>query len=630
MLGLVMDTPRKAYEVIVVGGGHAGCEAALAAARMGCYSLLITFRIDGIGAMSCNPAIGGIAKGQVAREIDALGGEMGVNTDKTAIHFRMLNGSKGPAVRSPRAQTDRHAYARSMQQVLLAQPRLDILAAEVVELLFDGKRAIGVKTSAGNDYYAQAVVLTTGTFMNGLLHFGMSSSAGGRVEDKASIGLSESLRAAGLNLIRLKTGTTPRLKRDSIDWSRLQPQPGDEPTQRFSFRDSPPIENKVLCYITHTTETTHRHILGGLDRSPLYSGKITSVGPRYCPSIEDKVVRFPDRSRHQIFLEPESLETDWIYPNGISTSLPVDVQEAFVRTIPGLEAAEIIRPGYAVEYDCVVPTQLRHTLETRAIARLYCAGQINGTSGYEEAGGQGLLAGINAALAVQGRPPLVLGRHEAYIGVMIDDLVTRGVDEPYRLFTSRAEHRLLLRQDNADLRLTRYGHACGLISDEDMARVRDLERAIDAERVRLQSTRVRPPVDWRAESPSAATLQILLRRPDVTYDDLATLDPASANVPARVREQASIEVVYAGYIERQRHAAERLAAREAERIPEDFDYASLSGLSNEGRGKLLAVRPATLGQAARIPGLTPADLALLLIALRRRQRQEPIEQEAAR
>ena len=611
------------YKVIVVGAGHAGCEAALAAARMGCHTLLLTLNLDAVAQMSCNPAIGGLAKGHLVREIDALGGEMARNIDATGIQFRVLNTKKGPAVRASRAQADRDLYRSRMKQVVEAQAGLDLKQGQVVSLVVEGERVAGVETRDGLRFMSPTVILTTGTFMHGLIHVGLSHYPGGRAGEPPSEGLSDQLRSLGFAVGRLKTGTPPRLAAASIDFSELEEQPGDPNPKPFSADTLSLDRPQVPCHITYTNERTHEVIRGGLDRSPLYSGVIEGVGPRYCPSIEDKVVRFPEKDHHQIFLEPEGLTSGEVYPNGVSTSLPVDVQLAYLRTMKGLERVEIMRPGYAIEYDYVDPIQLTSTLETKLLRGLYHAGQINGTSGYEEAAGQGLLAGINAALQVKGREPVVIGRDQGYLGVLVDDLVNLGAREPYRMFTSRAEYRLLLREDNADQRLSPLGREIGLLTDARWERFSAKLAALERGHVCLQRVRVSPgnrEVLSRLglqDLKNGASLEDLLRRPEIGIDDLSFLDPELAGLSEEVRVELETEVKYAGYIRRQREQVERFKRLESLVIPRSFDYEAVNGLSAEVLEKLMKVVPRTLGQAGRIPGVTPAAIAILTVFLRR-------------
>ncbi len=620
-----MDFPAR-FDVIVVGGGHAGTEAALAAARMGVRTLLVSHNIETLGQMSCNPAIGGIGKSHLVKEIDALGGAMARATDLGGIQFRVLNSRKGPAVRATRAQTDRLLYKAAIREMLENQDNLWLFQQAVDDLIMDGERVAGVVTQMGLRFEAAQVVLTAGTFLAGTIHIGLQNYGGGRAGDPASVTLSQRLRELPLRIERLKTGTPPRIDARSVDFSVMTAQPGDTPTPVMSFLGSAADHpQQISCYITHTNERTHDIIRGGLDRSPMYTGVIEGIGPRYCPSIEDKITRFADKNSHQVFIEPEGLTTHELYPNGISTSLPFDVQLELVRSIRGMENAHIVRPGYAIEYDFFDPRDLKPSLETKVIPGLFFAGQINGTTGYEEAAAQGLLAGINAALRAQGRDSWCPRRDEAYIGVMVDDLITNGTSEPYRMFTSRAEYRLLLREDNADLRLTPIGRELGLVDDVRWSAFCAKQESITGELERLRTTFIHPakPEAEQLNSKLATgitreySLLELLRRPELTYSDIAELKEGAVDNPA-VAEQVEIQSKYQGYIERQAEEIDKLRRHEQTAIPVDIDYQSITGLSNEMRQKLGDIRPHTLGQASRIQGVTPAAISLLLIHLKKR------------
>ncbi len=601
------------HDVIVIGGGHAGAEAALAAARMGARTLLLTQNIESLGQMSCNPAIGGIGKGHLVREIDAMGGLMAQAADRAGIQWRILNASKGPAVRATRCQADRQLYKAAVRAILENQPNLTLFQSEVADLVINQGRVRGVVTLTGLTFHAASVVLTVGTFLAGRIHVGLTNYPGGRAGDAPSNPLAERLRSLPFRVGRLKTGTPPRLDGRTIDWSRLEVQPGDDPRPVFSFLgNAAQHPRQVPCHITYTNARTHDIIRAGLDRSPMYTGVIEGVGPRYCPSVEDKITRFADKSRHQIFLEPEGLDTTEVYPNGISTSLPFDVQVALVNSIEGLENTHIVRPGYAIEYDYFDPRDLQYSLETKFVEGLFFAGQINGTTGYEEAAAQGLLAGLNAARKAQGESAWWPQRHEAYLGVLVDDLITRGTAEPYRMFTSRAEHRLLLREDNADLRLTETGRRLGLVDDLRWAAFHAKRAAIETETARLSRLRVRLDAD------NTVTALEALRRPEMTYASLVELEAVGSAVsdPA-VAEQIEIQAKYAGYITRQQDEIARTRLYEDSVIPPELDYAQVVGLSNEVRQKLAGQRPATLGQAGRLPGITPAAVSILLLHLKK-------------
>jgi tRNA uridine 5-carboxymethylaminomethyl modification enzyme len=616
------------YDVIVVGAGHAGCEAAAAAANLGCRVLLCTMNMGTIGQMSCNPAMGGVAKGQIVREIDALGGYSGIVTDRTMIQFRMLNRSKGAAMYSPRAQSDRARFAEEWRYLLETTPNVHFWQETVTGLVVKDRRVTGVRTGMGKVFEGRTVVLTNGTFLNGIIHVGEKQFGGGRMGEKAATGLTEQLQELGFESGRMKTGTPPRIDGRTIDYSRLEVQPGDEPAGKFSYLDTPPLTDQLPCHITYTNRHTHRILKEGFAQSPMFSGRIQGLGPRYCPSIEDKITRFADKDRHQLFVEPEGRRTVEVYLNGFSSSLPEDVQDRALRTVPGFENARMFRPGYAIEYDFFPPHQLKLTLETQRIDNLYFAGQINGTTGYEEAGAQGIIAGINAALRVREQEPFILRRDEAYIGVLIDDLITKSTNEPYRMFTSRAEHRILLRQDNADLRLTDRAYAIGLATEERYQRFRAKKEGIEALRRFFRDCTVSPEdinpfLESRGESPITQRIRLekLLTRPGLSLDLLAPAVPALADClrayPAETAEQAEITLKYEGYIQKEYELVAKMTRLDELKLPPAFDYDKVGSLSNEARQKLKAVRPVTLGQASRISGIRVSDISVLMVYLGR-------------
>ena len=624
-----MNTYHKQYDVLVVGAGHAGCEAALAAARMGCETLIVTINLDTIAKMSCNPAIGGLAKGHLVKEIDALGGEMAKNIDKTGIQFRQLNTKKGPAVRSSRAQADKYAYQSEMKRVLERQPRLDIKQLLVDELLTENGVCIGILGHTQTAYLAKTVILTTGTFLKGLVHLGDVSYSAGRAGESSAEKLSDSFLNLGFEIGRLKTGTPPRVNAHTVNFDVMEIQPGDAQPRPFAFSTDKITQPQMPCHLTYTNEKTHQIIRDNLHRSAMYSGRITGIGPRYCPSIEDKVVRFADKDRHQVFVEPEGRDTDEIYLNGISASLPEDVQVDMVHSIKGLENAEIMRFAYAVEYDFAPATQLYPTLETKRVENLYFAGQLNGTTGYEEAAAQGLMAGINAAQKVHDEEPLILDRSQAYIGVLIDDLVTKDIREPYRMFTSRAEYRLELREDNADLRLTEMGHQINLVEADTYERFQIKRKLVEEEKNRLEQMRLKPSHDTQTLLKSAGISEIgqptslaeLLKRPEIHYEQIKHIAPNSQPLPEAVEEQVEIQIKYEGYIHRQTSQIQQFKKMEHFRIPDNFDYASVHSLKTEACEQLAKIRPISVGQASRIPGVSPADISILMVWVEQYKRQ---------
>jgi len=616
----------KIHEVIVIGAEHAGCEAALSAARIGCKVLVLTANIDTIGLMSCNPSVGGVGKGHLVKEIDALGGEMAKAADFSAIQYRRLNTRKGAAVQATRIQADRQLYRSYMRSALESEKNIDIKQRMVEGFIAEGDSVVGIKTNLGEEFYADAVVVTPGTFPNGLIHIGMTQISAGRAGEAAATGISKSFDDLGFKLGRLKTGTPPRFDGRTINWNATTEQPGDVNPVMFSFSNKETINKQLPCHITYTSEKTHEVIRNNLDKSPLYSGLIKGVGPRYCPSIEDKIVKFPDKDRHQIFLEPDGLNTYEIYPNGISTSLPLEVQYELCRTITGLENVEIMRPGYAVEYDFLDPTQLKITLESKFVNNLFFAGQINGTTGYEEAGSQGLVAGVNAALKVKGEAPFIIDRSEGYIGILIDDLVTKGVDEPYRMFTSRAEYRLILREDNADLRLREIGYRLGLVSQQDYDKYLEKRDGIEKEFARLENKKVLPTPEMNEILTNLSTAKIkkpqslkeILRRTEISYKELCFIDEESAEISgSEIADQVEMEVKYEGYIKRQLEQIEKFKKLESIKIPVEFYYDDIPGLSNEIIQKLTSVKPDSLGQATRISGITPAAISVLMVYIKK-------------
>jgi len=623
----------KEYDVIVIGGGHAGCEACLASARMGHSTLMLTINLDTIAQMSCNPAIGGLAKGQLVKEIDALGGEMAKNIDATGIQFRVLNMRKGPAVRSSRAQADKKDYQFRMKYALECQENLDLKQGMADKLMVENGKVKGVVTTTGIAYIGRSVIVTTGTFLKGLIHIGDLSYSSGRAGEPSAEGLSGSLRELGFEIGRLKTGTPPRINARTVDFSSLSIQPGDEPPKPFSFSTEKIIQSQIPCHLTYTTEETNKIIRENLTRSAMYSGRIVGIGPRYCPSVEVKVVRFPDKDQHQIFLEPEGRYTQEIYVNGLSMSLPEDIQLKVLHSLIGLEKAEMMRPAYAIEYDFAPPLQIKPSLETKLVENLFFAGQINGTSGYEEAGAQGLMAGINAVLKIRDEEPFVLERSQAYIGVLIDDLVTKGTNEPYRMFTSQAEHRLLLREDNADLRLMDYGRKFGLISDDVYYKLEKKRKQTDQEIERLKTTKIIPDASVREKIRNIGTAEILtpiylmdlLKRPEITYNEIEQLATTPDEITDEAKEQVMIQIKYEGYIRREFSQVKQSSELESWKVPQDLDYESIHGLSKEAREKLSKVRPFSLGQASRISGVSPADISVLMVMLSQMKRKR-IEQ----